>query len=57
MKPVENYEAETAFKQGKKVYILDRTTTELFVLNAMSNQSFLSGVFLDGRYIYYVEGE
>lgn len=54
MKPVENYEAESAFKQGKMVYIVDRSTAELFILNKMSNPNFLSGAFLNGHYIYYI---
>ena len=54
MKPVENYEAEVAFKQGKTIYIVDRSTAELFILNEIKNKNFLSGAFLNWNYVYYV---
>ena len=54
MKPVENYEAETAFKKGKTIYIVDKSTAELFILNDIKNPNFLSGAFLNWNYVYYI---
>ena len=54
MKPVENFDAEVAFQNGKTIYIIDRSTAELFILNEVKNTNFLSGAFINGNYIYYV---
>ena len=52
MKPVENYEAECAYKANQPVFILDKTTGELIHLNKCTNKNSVLNVFTQPYYVY-----
>ena len=54
MKPVENYEAEAAFKNGKHIFVIDDSTKELIYLNAQTNKNFIVNIFSQPGYTYYI---
>ena len=56
MKPVESFEAERAFRSGKAVFALDKGTNELYVLYGNMNNGFITNVFVQPFYLYYIYG-
>lgn len=54
MKPVENYEAEWAFKHNSQIFVLDITTNELIHLNKCKNKNFRLNVFTQPYYLFYI---
>ena len=54
MKPVENYEAERAYRSGKHVFVLDRVDGELIYLNKSGSVGFITDVFTKNHYLYYI---
>lgn len=54
MKPIESFEAEQAFKEGKHIFVLDRYTRELIYLNECENKNFLLNVFSQPNYLHYL---
>lgn len=54
MKPVENYEAEAAHKNGKHIFVIDKYTKELIYLSKNTNKNFIANVFSQPGYIYYI---
>lgn len=53
-KPVENYEAEQAFKKERTVLLFDKDTNEIIYLNSCPNRNFVVEAFTQIKYLYYV---
>lgn len=54
MKPVEVYDADTAFKANKPVIILNKRNYELTILSHDMNPNLLASIFSSGDFIFYV---
>ena len=54
MKPVEIFDAETAFKANKPVIIFNRRNQELTILSHDMNQNVIASIFSSGDFIFYV---
>ena len=53
MKPIDNYEAERAHRQGKQVFVLNRQTGELTDLDRVANRNVKVQVFTRPENIFY----
>lgn len=53
MKPIDNYEAERAFKEGKQIFVLNRATAELTDLTRVRNRSAIVEAFTRPENIFY----
>lgn len=53
MKPIDNYEAERAYKEGKQIFVLNRMTAELTDLTRVMNRSAIVEAFTRPENIFY----
>ena len=53
MKPIDNFEAEKAYKDGKTVFVLNRMTAELTDLSRVSNKSAIVEAFTRPENIFF----
>ena len=54
MKPVEIFDAERAYKEGKQIFMLDRSNNELIHINRISNKNAVLNMFSQPYYLFYV---
>lgn len=54
MKPVESFEAEIAYKEGKPVFILDKDTLELIHINKCKNKNYIINAFVQPYNLFYI---
>ena len=54
MKPVESYEAEQAFKEGKHILVLNLHTKEIIYLNSCKNQNYIVDMFTRSENLFYI---
>lgn len=53
MRPIDNYEAERAFKEGKQVFVLNKATKELTDLSRVSVKSYIVEAFTRPENLFY----
>ena len=53
MRPIDNYEAEKAYKDGKQIFVLNRITRELTDLSRVKNRSFIVEIFTRPENLFY----
>ena len=53
MKPIDNFEAERAYKDGKQVFVLNRQTAELTDLTRVRNRSAIVEAFTRPENVFF----
>ncbi len=53
MKPIDNFEAERAYKEGKQVFVLNKATKELTDLSRVSVKSYIVEAFTRPENIFF----